>query len=122
MNNSRATCRAGHRCEPVNHRQAWHCQVMHSKLTCDEIAATEGISGTTPAAMVNPDRDDTWPPSRPLASILDRTADNDAVPSFHAVRVGGLFFRPPSIADSADFVARRDDQTVLVVWHFDGPH
>ncbi|MDP3717137.1 MAG: hypothetical protein Q8T13_05125 [Acidobacteriota bacterium] len=102
MTNSRATCRAGHRCEPATEREAWHCQVMHAKDAVDVIAGKEGIHEKTLTAMVNPDRDDAWVPARRQASILDRTADNDAVARFYAARVGGFFFRPPTVVDSAD--------------------
>jgi len=102
MTNSRATCRAGHRCEPKNDREAWHCQVMHAADPLEAIAAKEGINPHTLAAMVNPDRDDTWLPSRRHASILDRTKDNDAVVRFYAERAEGLFFRPPTVVAGAN--------------------
>ena len=105
MTNSRATCRAGHRCdvtvEGARLRHAFHCQFVHAAKPLEKLAELEGINAHTLAAMVNPDRDDVWLPSRRLTSLLERTADHDALARFIAHRSLGFFFRPPSIVDVA---------------------
>ncbi len=101
MTNSRATCRGGHRCEPSSLREVLHCQFAHAGTPIDGLAELEGINPHTLAAMVNPDRDDTWPPMRRLRSLLERTSDHDALARFVAAQALGLFFRPPVISDNA---------------------
>lgn len=102
MTNSRATCRAGHRCEPATLREALHCQFSHAKDPLEAIAHKEGIHPHTLAAMINPDRDDSWLPMKRLASLLDRTKDQDAFARFNAVQAEGFFYRPPAIANNAN--------------------
>lgn len=102
MTNSRATCRAGHRCEPATLREALHCQCTHATALLEALAEKEGIHPHTLAAMVNPDRDDTWLPLKRLASLLDRTKDHDAFARFAAAQVDGFFYRPPDIAGCAN--------------------
>lgn len=102
MTNSRATCRGGHRCEPRTIREALHCQFVHAAKPLEDLAQLEGINAHTLAAMVNPDRDDTWPPMRRLLSLLDRTSDHDAFARFAAARAEGMFFRPPVLIGTAN--------------------
>lgn len=117
MMNSRATCRAGHRCDVTsdlaNVRHAFHCQFAHAATPLEQLGALEGINPHTLAAMVNPDRDDTWLPMRRLMSLLDRTKDHDAVARFIAHRQQGFFYRPPVLTDiaSAALVSAISDQT-----------
>lgn len=101
MTNSRATCRGGHRCEPSHIREALHCQFTHATMPLEQLASLEGINAHTLAAMVNPDRDDNWPPMRRLHSLLSRTSDHDAYARFIAKQSLGEYYRIPVIADSA---------------------
>lgn len=85
MTSSFKLCTSGQqRCAPENEREAWHCQVHHSKMRCESIADHIGISYTALTDAVNPHKDNSPLAARHHAAVLELTADNLAVVSYYA--------------------------------------
>lgn len=101
MTNSRKACTSGQKCQPATAREAWHCQLMHHPtVRIEEIAEDSEVAmrADTLMHMVNPDRQDSWLPSRKTERLLQLTPGHDVVLRYHASRSHGVFFRVPQDA------------------------
>lgn len=104
MTSSFKLCTSGkRRCQPATEREAWYCQVHHSKeIRPEAIAAGLGISPTALSDAVNPDGDGSMLAARHHARVLYLTAANLAVLTFYARLQSAVVFPLPDVAAAAD--------------------
>jgi hypothetical protein len=112
MTSSFKLCTSGQqRCQPETARQAWYCQVHHSKKRLEQIAGEIGISPSALSDAVNPDGDGSMLAARHHETVLRLTSDNLALVGYYARAQHAVVYALPSV-DQADA------QTAKVVREF----
>lgn len=90
---TRKLCRSGaHHCEPVNVKEALDCLGHHSARPLREIAERIGRTESTLGKECSPYDDEHYPPMR-LIVPLTIASENDALITYLARAVGGVFVR-----------------------------
>jgi hypothetical protein len=103
MTSSFKLCTSGERrCEPETAREAWHCQVHHSKIRTEQIADALKISPTALSDAVNPHADGSLLAARHHEHVLTLTPDNMAVMHYYAYTRGEIITKLPVVGESAN--------------------
>jgi hypothetical protein len=89
---TRKLCRSGHHCQPIDLKEALDCLGHHSDRPLREIAERVGRTESTLAKECSRYEEDHYPPLR-MVVPLTLASDNDALVTYLARAVGGVFVR-----------------------------